>query len=359
MGAEKQLIAEQQAIPRQQPIPEQQPSSLLRVGVLDGSPPCSQQTAPGRWQGLAVDLWQEVAARERLPYVMEPYANAALLLEASRRGSIAVGVGCLTLSAERLGRYRFSLPFQESGLALLLRRSRLEAGQALGRALLNPQLLRVLAIYLLAIALLSWLVWYREHRAELRGTPGGWREARRSYALVFQVLATGPGTNVIVKRTSGHGLVILSWLVRIIGASMIVSTITLDVIQQQPASGSPPRSFADLAGLRVAARPGSVSEQRLLEPPLRGKVRLVPLTALNQAIPLLLTDRADAVLADEQQLNYVRNNAPPWQRARLQLALQGRHPESQGFVYGAQLDPALALRLDRAISLAKRSGLAR
>lgn len=340
----------------------------LRLGVLDGSPPCSDQSRPGHWQGLAVDLWREVAGREGLAYVMQPFTTASALLEASRNDAIDMGVGCLTLSAERLGRYRFSLPFQESGLALLMRRNRLAAGASLGRALLNPQLLRVLALYLAAIALLSWLVWHWEHRnrsaTDQTGTgatgeasgPARRREALRSYALVFQVLATGPGTNVIVNRTRGHGLILLSWLVRIIGASMIVSTITLDVLQQQPAAGVLPRSLDDLAGLRVAARPGSVSEHRLQEPPLRGRVQLVPLTTLNQATTLLLERRADAVLADEQQLEHARNSAPAWQRGRLQLVLQGRHPESQGFVYSSRLDPALALRLDQAISTVKRQG---
>ncbi|MFN6131840.1 MAG: transporter substrate-binding domain-containing protein, partial [Synechococcaceae cyanobacterium] len=207
-------------------------ASVLRVGVLDGSPPCSEQQGPNRWQGKAVTLWSTVASEQRLPYVMQGYPSVSALLEASRRGAIDVGVGCITVSEARLGLYQFSLPFQESGLAVMVRTSRLEAGMALLRALLDPQLLRVLLGYLLAIALISGLVWWDEHRVHWAGK--GWREALRSYALVFQVMATGPGTNMIVSRTRGHGLVLLSWVVRIVGASLIVSTITLEVLRQPP-----------------------------------------------------------------------------------------------------------------------------
>lgn len=327
---------------------------VLRVGVLDGSPPCSQQQARGRWQGSAVDLWGVIASRERLPYVLSGYPTPRSLLEATQTDRVDVGVGCLTVAPERVGRYRFSLPFQEEGLALMLPTDRLAAGRMLLAAVLHPPLLRVLAAYLLVIALISWLVWRDEHRGD--GSEGRQEQFRR-YALVFQVLASGPGTNVIVRRTRGHALVLLTWVVRIMGASLIVSTITLEVLRQPPTSRFQPQRLADLAGWRIIVRPGSVSAQLLDQPPLRNRVRAVPLPNLADAPALLLEGRADAVLADEQQLRYVRDNATPAQKARLRLALQGTNRESQAFALSPRLDPALVERIDRAISQAKRDGL--
>ena len=327
---------------------------ILRVGVLDGSPPCSNQLAEGRWEGQAVDLWRQVASRERLAFVLEPYPNAKALLEASRRDQVDVGVGCLTITPERVGRYRFSLPFQESGLAILMQANRLASLEALLRQLLKPQLAALLAGYLLAIALLSWLIWRGEQPCS-RGL--GRREQLRRYALLFQVLATGPGTNTIVTTTRGHGLVLLSYLIRIVSASLIVSTMTIDVLQQPPSPDGLPRSMAELAGRRVAARPGSVSEGLLQAPPLRGRVQLVALPTLAAAVPLLQQQRVDAVLADEQQLRYVRNRAPSWQRSKLRLVLDAERSESQAFVFSPQLAGATQQRIDRAISQAKREGL--
>lgn len=329
---------------------------VLRVGMLAGSPPCSEQAAPGRWQGRAVDLWELIAYREQLAFLARPYPDARSLLEAARTDAVDVAVGCLTISPDRLGRYRFGLPFQEEGLALLARTDKLATGQSLIRALLNPELLRVLALYLLVIALLSLVVWLDEHRP----TAGpGLRGRLRSYALVFQVLATGPGTNVIVSRSRGHALVILSWVVRLSGASLILSTITLDVIREPGAGGFQPRSLADLAGRRVAVRPGSISARLLEEPPLRGRVTAVPMPVVREAPELLLSGAADAVLADEQQLRYVRERASAGQRARLQLVLAGIHRQSQAFAFSPRLDAALVGRIDLAISEAKQDGLVR
>ena len=365
------------------PPPAARSETILRVGVLDGSPPCSELRGPGRWQGKAVDLWHFVAARERLAYTLEPFPNAKALLEASRRGAVDVGVGCLTITPERVGTYRFSLPFQESGVALLMGSNRLATLRALLGGLLDARLLGLLAGYLLAIGALSAVVWRTEGgyppgsalkaaaatgsaagsaAGSATGSPAGpagpWpgRDLWRRYALVFQVLATGPGTNTIVATTRGQGLVVLSYLLRIVFGSLIVSTITLDVLREAPISDALPDSLDDLAGRRVAVRLGSVSEKLLRSPPLQGRVTVVPLPKLSDAPALLLNRRVDAVLADEQQLRYVREQVPLQQRSRLQLVLDGQRPESQAFVYSPQLPKATSEGIDRAISEAKRNG---
>ena len=349
------------------PPPAVRSAEILRVGVLDGSPPCSELRGPGRWQGRAVDLWHFVAARERLAYTLEPFPNAKALLEASRLGAVDLGVGCLTITPERVGTYRFSLPFQESGVALLMGTNRLATLRAVLEGLLDARLLGLLAGYLLAIGALSAVVWRTEggyppgsamEAGSATGPAGPWpkRDWWRRYSLVFQVLATGPGTNTIVATTRGQGLVVLSYLLRIVFGSLIVSTITLDVLRQAPMSDALPDSLDDLAGRRVAARPGSVSEKLLRSPPLQGRVTVVPLPKLSDAPALLLNQRVDAVLADEQQLRYVREQVPLRQRSRLQLVLDGQRPESQAFVYSPQLPKATSEGIDRAISEAKRNG---
>ncbi|MEB3296916.1 MAG: hypothetical protein VKL23_05210 [Cyanobacteriota bacterium] len=158
----------------------------LRVGVLDGSPPCSDQQGIGNWQGTAA-------------YVLSGDPNATALLEAG-----------------------------------------------LLRSLLNLQLLRVIGLYLLLIAILSWLVWRDQKGVEAGLGP---REQLRRYGLVFQVLA------------------------------------------------------------------------------------------------------------DEQQLRYLLRTVPASQRPRLQLVMQGTHMQSEAFALSPSLAPDLVLRIDRAISQAKREDL--
>jgi polar amino acid transport system substrate-binding protein len=60
--------------------------------------------------------------------VLVPVESAASLLETTRRDEINVSIGCLTVSPERVSTYRFSLPFQESGLGVMTRRTPLDLG---------------------------------------------------------------------------------------------------------------------------------------------------------------------------------------------------------------------------------------
>ena len=93
------------------------------------------------------------------------------------------------------------------------------------------------------------------------------------------------------------------------------------------------------------------------EPAPLSRRKIVPQTGQGQGPVLLLQGKADGVLADEQQLVYVLEQTPPEQRSRLRLALKDSYRESQAFVYSPNLDNAMATRLDRAISQAKRDGL--
>ncbi|MCP9800228.1 ABC transporter substrate-binding protein [Synechococcus sp. RedBA-s] len=330
---------------------------VLRVGVVDGAPPCSYRDA-GDWRGLAVDLWGRIATRERLPYVVSEWPSVQAMLEASRNGALDVAVGCINVSPDRLERYRFSLPFQEDGLAVMVLQSRLDLGRSFLSALLTPTLLQLLGGYLAAIGLLALLTWRVEHYAQQPQTLSHGR--LRSFSAVFQVLATGPGSNALVTTTRGNGIVLMAYLVRIVSASLLVGYLTVNVARQ--VQGTPSariRSEGDLRGLRVAVRSGTVSESLLRElnaGSSAAKATIVPLTSIRSGVDLLVSRRVDAVLGDNLQLRYLLINAP-LQGSRLSLALQGIRPESQAFALAPGLPAATAERIDRAISALKRNGV--
>jgi ABC-type amino acid transport substrate-binding protein len=330
---------------------------VLRVGVVDGSPPCSYREA-GVWRGLAVDLWNRIATLEQLPYVVSEWPSVRAMLEASRAGRLDVAVGCINVSPDRLQRYRFSLPFQEDGLAVMVVKSRLDLGRSFLVALLTPTLLQLLGGYLLAIALLTLLTL----RLEARDHPpaGSRRSSLRHISKVFQVLATGPGSNTIVTTTRGNGIVILAYLVRIVSASLLVGYLTVNVAGeiQGRASGAI-RSPEDLRGLRVGVRGGTVSEGLLKELNATGtgpKATIVPLASIGEGGTRLAARRIDALLGDNLQLSYLllREETKGFLPS---LALEGIRPESQAFAYAPALPEATAARIDQAISTLKRSGV--
>ena len=328
---------------------------VLRVGVADGSQPCSYRQQDS-WSGMAVELWQRVADQERLPYVLVPAESAAALLAATHRGELDVAIGCLTMSPERLRNTRFSLPFQESGLGVLTRRNRLDLGVSLLQSLLAPDLIRLLLGYVVLIGLLSVAVW----RVERSGSkPAEWPAGkRRSFSLIFQVLATGPGTNTVVVTSRGHSLVVLAYLVRIVSASLLVSYVTINVVRgTQERAHTALRSLNDLAGRRVAVRQGTVSDELLQA---RNRAGLLPPIQLRElknvpdADRLLADGAVDAVMADAIQLDYLLTQLP---HQRYGLALRDIHPQSQAFAFSPTLSDTVADRINVALGRLKRDGV--
>jgi polar amino acid transport system substrate-binding protein len=330
---------------------------VLRVGVVDGAPPCSYRDA-GAWRGLAVDLWNRIATREQLPYVVSEWPSVREMLEASRAGRLDVAVGCLNVSPDRLERYRFSLPFQEDGLAVMVLQSRLDLGRSFIGALFTPTLLQLLGGYLLAIGALSLLTWRVEDYAQ---QPQTLSEGRlRVFSKLFQVLATGPGSNTLVATTRGNGVVLMAYMVRIVSASLLVGYLTVNVARdvQGTASGGI-RSEEDLRGRRVGARQGTVSEgllNGLNTDSNDATITIVPVTNIRAGLDLLLDLRIDALLGDNLQLSYLQLHAQA-KGFVPSLALQGIRPESQAFASSPRLPVATTERIDQSISQFKRSGL--
>ena len=330
-------------------------TAVLRVGVADGAQPCSYRER-GSWSGMAVELWQRIADQERLPYVLVPGDSAASLLEATRRGEMDVAIGCITVSPERLGSNRFSLPFQETGLGVMTLRTRLDLGVSLLQSLLGPDLIRLLLAYVGLIGLLSVAGWWVERSGS---KPAAWEVGRRrGFALIFQVLATGPGTNTVVVTARGHSLVFLSYLVRIVSASLLVSYVTINVVRgNQDLASRSVRSLNDLAGQRVAVRPGSVSEELLrglngsgLQPP----IQLRKLMRVPDADSLLVAGAVDAVMADDIQLDFLLQQLSD---KRFGLALRDLNPQSQAFALSPTLNDASVSRINVALGRLKRDGV--
>jgi len=332
-----------------------QAAPVLRVGVADGSQPCSYRQR-GSWSGMAVELWQQVADQEQIPYVLVPADNTTELLAATKRNEVDVAIGCITISPERIRPNRFSLPFQESGLGVMVKRNQLELGSSLLRSLLSPDLIRLLLAYVVLIGLLSVAVWQVERNGS---KPSSWEIGpRRAFALIFQVLATGPGTNTVVVTTRGNTFVFVAYLVRIITASLLVSYVTLNVVRGNQELASPNiRSLKDLAGQRVAVRPGTVSDdllQRLNDSGLQPPIQLREFDQVIRADSLLAADAVDAVLADDIQLDFLLQQLP---HKLYGLALRNLNPQSQAFALSPGISEDLETRINEALGRLKRDGV--
>jgi len=327
----------------------------LRVGVVDGGAPCNFQVS-GAWKGLAVDLWRAVANRERLAYELVPMATTRDQLAAVENAEVDVAIGCLSMTPTRLDRYRFSQTYQESGQAVMLQRHPLELGRSMLLSLFSPDLFALLLGFLAIFIVMALGVWQTDAWGNKNETLNNGRI--RSFAKVFQILATGPGTNTIVDSVGGNSLVVLSYLLRALMASFLVSYVTVNVVRN-PANrlDGNMRSLVDLQNQKVAVRVGTAS-QGILQEVMRTNpalsIKIVPMNRIDQATFMLESGRASAVLADEQQLLYLMKNL---KEKKFHIVLNNLYPDYQGFIFAKGLEPAIAGQINRGIVEVRRSGL--
>jgi polar amino acid transport system substrate-binding protein len=332
----------------------------IRAGLSLRSKPCTF-FADKHWQGSVYEIWTEVAVAAKLPFEVVTLPTFRQLLEAGKSGQVDVAVGCINMTEERLAQFRFSVPIQEDGISVLVRKQPFQTWLPIVRTLWSWDLLGLLSGILAFIGLVTWLIWHLEGYAHQDETQRLGRV--RAFARIFQILLTGPGTNALATTVRGNSLIGLVYFVRIVAASVLVSFVTVNIIQRSnQEAASSVKSIEDLAGKVVAAGPGSVSEQWLVtynaaqgNAPKQAKITIKSVDNLIQAGEALLKEQVDAVVADNVQIQYYLAQVNP--RAPLRVAISDIHRQSQGFVFAPQLTEDTALRINQAIARLKENGV--
>ncbi|WP_186544746.1 ABC transporter substrate-binding protein [Synechococcus sp. ROS8604] len=334
---------------------------VLRVGVVEGSQPCSYREG-GVWRGLAVDLWTQVAQRENLHYRLIQMPSIQSMLDATRVNELDVAVECINLSPNRLRVYQFSLPFQEDGQAFLVANDPFSLSRAFLAALLSPSLMRMVALLMLLLFVMSALVWWVEDYSSLAKC--GRKGPLHRFIKVFTIILTGEGDAEIVDTSRGRAVLMAGYVVRNISSAVLVGFLTVELVQE--AQGLASRrlsSFDELSAMRVGYKSGTVSEELLKELGMQladsspsSKPGRVPIDSIRQSLVAVKEGRVNGVLADELQLRYLKAHAASSEIIPV-LAMSGIRPELQGFALSPDLDPETVKRINLAISQLKRNGL--
>jgi len=137
------------------------PKKLI-VGVKE-APPFAIKTAEGNWTGISVELWRGVAEDLKLTYEWKEMTLPELL-DGLEQGRVDVGIGALTVTAEREEAFDFSHPFHSSGLGIAVkRRGGNQLLTILGR-LVSSDFLAVIATLALLLLAVGFLVWVFERK---------------------------------------------------------------------------------------------------------------------------------------------------------------------------------------------------
>lgn len=281
------------------PAPE---GKVLLVGIRE-KPPFSMKTTAGGWEGLDVDLWKGIAQELKLKYEFRELGLDATT-DGIRSHSLDLGIGGITMSAERERFLDFSHPYYASGLSIAVRR-RTDADHWMTvlRGFYTPAYLRMMLWMVVATFVAGFLVWWFERKRNPQGFGGSTAHGLASAFWWSAVTLTTVGYGDKVPVSFGGRLVGLIWMFTgvvffAIFTAAMASAVTASRMQ------SSVRGPEDLVHLRVASVGDSVSETYLRQARIRTKLYPSP----GEAMRAVAEGNADAFVYDEPVLKYVASD---------------------------------------------------
>ena len=269
----------------------------VRVVVKPAEPFAFEEN--GVLKGYSVDLWKKIAVASGLEFETRVVDTVPELLEAVQSGAADVGIGAISITPDREKMMDFSHPFFKSGLQVMAR-SKGEAGAfSAFRALFTRNVAEVVLVLLLAVFLISHILWIVERKINPESFPEGYvRGVWESTWWSIATLISGGCENKAPVGVAGRlvavvwmlgGIGLTSYITATLASAMTVNTLTAEV------SG-----LNDLRGTRVGTITGS-SAQSLLE---RSGFNVTGYDSIAAAAAALEEGEVKGVVYDSPLLRY-------------------------------------------------------
>jgi len=275
----------------------------VTVAVLRDAPPYSYQTPDGTWQGLAVELWNLVAAELHLdPQFVG--MDRGEMIDAVAAGRARFGVGPVAITEQRLQRVDFSAPIDVSGVAIAVPYVPRGAWHMVGDTLFSLAFLKLTGALLGLLMIVGTLFWIAE-RSRNPDFAGRRIHGWGSGVWLSIVTMTTVGYGDKAPRTFGGRAVAAFWMfLSIILISIFTGTVATLLTTER--LGPRVAGLEDLDSARVACISASAGLQLLQE----RRMHCQQFSTLPEALQALVDKRADALVHDRALLAWALKERP-------------------------------------------------
>lgn len=272
---------------------------VVRAGIHI-SPPFVMERLDGAYSGMAVDLWSDIAEKLELETRYVRYPTVESILTALKNDDIDIAMTNLTVTHERARYVKFTYPWFDSGLRLMVHED--HKGSVLGELRKNRQL-RVYAILIALLFFLTILVTLVRRRCDC-DFPAKWAEGLS--INLYDILLAARGGSITTHYMGWIGNIVSSvWLICGVAlVAYVTSTVTAAMTTASLSGGI--ENVFDLPGKRVAVFRGSAAEEYL-------SVLGIPTIAydgIDDAATSLAQREIHAIVADAPVLEYWTHASP-------------------------------------------------
>ena len=230
----------------------------LRVGTKH-APPFAELGADGRWHGISIELWEDLATDLEVEYEYEE-RDLPGLLQGLEDGSLDVVAAALTVTAEREAKLDFTAPFHTTGLAVVVRDEDTPVWMQALRLLASTSFLSLIGVVGVVQLAVGTVVWALEKRAnpDQFGQHSLWRGLAAGFWW-STVTMTTVGYGDKTPRTMAGRVVAQAWMLcSVVIVSVFTATVASNLTVEQLSSRV--QSAADLRNVKVAVVEGSTSD---------------------------------------------------------------------------------------------------
>lgn len=273
------------------------PRATLRVGVSE-APPFVVSDGVNGYDGLAIQLWTKVAARNQWTFELVPVPYASLI-NGVEDGTIDIGLGAITVTARREGRVDFTHPFHTTGYGIVVHPSEVPPIVMAGRWLMTMGFIKLILGMVTVLFGVGVTVWLFERKANPAHFGGTTRRGLGEAMWWAAVTMTTVGYGDRVPQTIGGRLFGLVWM---FASIVLVSTFTAGMASglSTHAREALVQGESDLGKARIGAIEGTTGWTWLAE----HGVRPINFATERAALDALLVDAVDAVFHDAPLVQY-------------------------------------------------------
>ncbi|WP_411507283.1 transporter substrate-binding domain-containing protein [Brucella anthropi] len=303
----------------------QQTPRPVQVGVYVSEPFVNKQG--DAYSGMAIDIWQDIAARMNLASQYVEYPNYAELVKAVSENKVDAAVTNLTITEQRAQIVDFTHPWFDAGLRIMVHTQAGTGWDDLINRLDDAGHLVTYA-WILGILLASTIVLTIFDRRFDEAFPKRWREGlAENFYHVVSIATSGKTSRKNLFGWMGRiwqtfwmvfGIAIIAYLTSSITSVMTAAHISNNI-----------SNLSDLQGKSVGVRAGSVAEQFLKS----RSIATVPFDHMPEAVGALVNDEIAAIVGDGPVLEYYAH-----QHADQPVDLVGNifSPDKYGFAFPRQ-----------------------
>jgi len=307
------------------PVSAQKPTQLRVAAGL--ATPFVFETH-GQLTGFSIDLWHSITDEMDVKSKLIANPTTQALFSTVKSGKADVGIGNISITAEREQDFDFSQPIFESGLQILVREksSGLSSVPGLLAVVFSPDFVQLIGIILVIILVPAHIVWFFERRRS-----GGIIPTLSYFPGIFKACWWAAATlatqaDEMPKSVVGRIVAVIWMFTSVVFVAYFTAAVTTSLTVQQLQGDI--KGPDDLLGKHVATATGSTSAVYLHQQ----NIQVLEFNRLAEAYEALLQGRADAVVFDAPVLLYYASHEG---KGKVQVIGSIFRKENYGIVFPA------------------------